>query len=129
MSEFLAVYHQVSTSYDRTIEWLHRHAFLHESVKFLNHLVPGSWVEVVLGESVANLSPPALAADELLVNLVVSYDVHVVPPLVEEVVHPLLIHAHLDHAVDWEVEGVGSCLLYTSPSPRDLSTSRMPSSA
>ena len=25
--------------------------------------------------------------------------------------------------------GVYSCLLYTSPSPRDLSTSRMPSSA
>ena len=25
--------------------------------------------------------------------------------------------------------GIGSCLLYTSPSPRDLSTSRMPSSA
>ena len=27
------------------------------------------------------------------------------------------------------VEGQISCLLYTSPSPRDLSTSRMPSSA
>ena len=26
-------------------------------------------------------------------------------------------------------EGVFNCLLYTSPSPRDLSTSRMPSSA
>ena len=26
-------------------------------------------------------------------------------------------------------ESVRSCLLYTSPSPRDLSTSRMPSSA
>ena len=26
-------------------------------------------------------------------------------------------------------DGVNSCLLYTSPSPRDLSTSRMPSSA
>ena len=25
--------------------------------------------------------------------------------------------------------GAGACLLYTSPSPRDLSTSRMPSSA
>ena len=25
--------------------------------------------------------------------------------------------------------GIGTCLLYTSPSPRDLSTSRMPSSA
>ena len=28
-----------------------------------------------------------------------------------------------------EEEEEGSCLLYTSPSPRDLSTSRMPSSA
>ena len=27
------------------------------------------------------------------------------------------------------VRGDGVCLLYTSPSPRDLSTSRMPSSA
>ena len=29
----------------------------------------------------------------------------------------------------WQLEGRKSCLLYTSPSPRDLSTSRMPSSA
>ena len=28
-----------------------------------------------------------------------------------------------------EIHWVESCLLYTSPSPRDLSTSRMPSSA
>ena len=28
-----------------------------------------------------------------------------------------------------EYYGVDTCLLYTSPSPRDLSTSRMPSSA
>ena len=28
-----------------------------------------------------------------------------------------------------ETQGLGDCLLYTSPSPRDLSTSRMPSSA
>ena len=28
-----------------------------------------------------------------------------------------------------DAEQSGSCLLYTSPSPRDLSTSRMPSSA
>ena len=30
---------------------------------------------------------------------------------------------------DISMEVVGTCLLYTSPSPRDLSTSRMPSSA
>ena len=32
-------------------------------------------------------------------------------------------------AKDMEVENFGTCLLYTSPSPRDLSTYRMPSSA
>ena len=30
---------------------------------------------------------------------------------------------------DYKVDVTGNCLLYTSPSPRDLSTSRMPSSA
>ena len=29
----------------------------------------------------------------------------------------------------WKHGGIVGCLLYTSPSPRDLSTSRMPSSA
>ena len=29
----------------------------------------------------------------------------------------------------WNKDGAFTCLLYTSPSPRDLSTSRMPSSA
>ena len=32
-------------------------------------------------------------------------------------------------AVDGDWQGVTSCLLYTSPSPRDRSVSRMPSSA
>ena len=34
-----------------------------------------------------------------------------------------------EHAYDDQGNYIGSCLLYTSPSPRDLSTSRMPSSA
>ena len=38
--------------------------------------------------------------------------------------------AECDTAIEDIVnEGIVSCLLYTSPSPRDLSTSRMPSSA
>ena len=32
-------------------------------------------------------------------------------------------------AIHYNIEAVTVCLLYTSPSPRDLSTSRMPSSA
>ena len=37
----------------------------------------------------------------------------------------------LDYGMDWEwfIRSNRACLLYTSPSPRDLSTSRMPSSA
>ena len=31
--------------------------------------------------------------------------------------------------ITYDTTGAGACLLYTSPSPRDLSTSRMPSSA
>ena len=37
------------------------------------------------------------------------------------------IRAHLEFLASDALKG--SCLLYTSPSPRDLSTSRMPSSA
>ena len=33
------------------------------------------------------------------------------------------------HGMDDPADQLGLCLLYTSPSPRDLSTSRMPSSA
>ena len=40
--------------------------------------------------------------------------------------HPLWVVGHLGMADNMFIK---SCLLYTSPSPRDLSTSRMPSSA
>ena len=39
-------------------------------------------------------------------------------------------HMHNEHkTINSLIEKLKSCLLYTSPSPRDLSTSRMPSSA
>ena len=39
---------------------------------------------------------------------------------------PTLVANYIPEGVDVTLQ---SCLLYTSPSPRDLSTSRMPSSA
>ena len=50
----------------------------------------------------------------------------------------LLLHCGPDRGVHWaaggpsrpgDVHGRGDCLLYTSPSPRDRTRSRMPSSA
>ena len=42
-------------------------------------------------------------------------------------------HAGMDWALsvlkEWDIQEYESCLLYTSPSPRDLMRSRMPSSA
>ena len=43
--------------------------------------------------------------------------------------HEVLIENNGGFEAGFENEQYKSCLLYTSPSPRDLSTSRMPSSA
>ena len=46
------------------------------------------------------------------------------------VVEPIPQYKTLDSLpIEYTEAGVINCLLYTSPSPRDLSTSRMPSSA
>ena len=41
----------------------------------------------------------------------------------------LCVEAERHVGTDCDLESLFTCLLYTSPSPRDLSTSRMPSSA
>ena len=51
--------------------------------------------------------------------------------LIDEGFHPMTVYFPLvvHGAMLVEPTETESCLLYTSPSPRDLSTSRMPSSA
>ena len=41
----------------------------------------------------------------------------------------LMSGEYREQDIDAQVHEIMDCLLYTSPSPRDLSTSRMPSSA
>ena len=50
-------------------------------------------------------------------------------PVAENIAKTLEKEGFSDVAVLPENRHLGTCLLYTSPSPRDLSTSRMPSSA
>ena len=54
-------------------------------------------------------------------SLLAKYDWYVVRKAEKSTAIPTTISTYRD--------GVRTCLLYTSPSPRDLSTSRMPSSA
>ena len=49
--------------------------------------------------------------------------------ITDSAVHNSKIANDAVDAAKLNVVGNGTCLLYTSPSPRDLSTSRMPSSA
>ena len=41
----------------------------------------------------------------------------------------LRIEKHENLKAEWKIELIETCLLYTSPSPRDAHESRMPSSA
>ena len=55
------------------------------------------------------------------------YDADISATLVSKVTERVIDQVH-----EWQnrpVDPIYPCLLYTSPSPRDLSTSRMPSSA
>ena len=60
-------------------------------------------------------------------------DKNKISPLIENKINKEFYEIfHTENAIkstDSPLEGAKSCLLYTSPSPRDLSTSRMPSSA
>ena len=63
--------------------------------------------DVAFGELVTDLTKPGLATDELLIDRVVSDNIHVIPPSVVEIMPPLLVHSHVDQAVHGEMESVG----------------------
>ena len=64
-----------------------------------------------------------LIVDTLNFQIMKGYSV----PVMFDVTHSLQLPGGLGKSTDGRREYL--CLLYTSPSPRDLSTSRMPSSA
>jgi len=104
----LSVYHEVLGSDLGSVKRLERHAVLDESICFLYHLVSGFWLDVVFSKGITDFTHPEFSADELLVDVVVTDDVHVVPPSIVVVVEPLLVHSHVNHSVSWEMQSVSS---------------------
>ena len=74
----------------------------------------------------ANLKPTLITGLEVGGQLTTTTEVENWPGDFEDLQGPDLMIRMQKHA---EKYNVNICLLYTSPSPRDLSTSRMPSSA
>ena len=70
---------------------------------------------------------------ELVLDGAGSGNINTTIPFVDHMLDLLAKHGLFDLTVeakgDTEIDHHHTCLLYTSPSPRDLSTSRMPSSA
>ena len=87
------------------IDRLVAHGFRDEAVKFADHLVASVGVNVPLAQRVSDLSMPDLTSDHLWVDVLVGNDVHVVPPAVEKIVIPLVVHAHIKHVHRGQVAG------------------------
>ena len=90
-------------------------------------VVPSLETVVETSEVIANDDDDILAFLDEDIPLAGSVPVMAEMPAVTETVTPELVASTNDVVEDLPV--LETCLLYTSPSPRDLSTSRMPSSA
>ena len=86
---------------------------------------------VVLPSSFPNLL--ANGSQGIAVGMATSIPPHNINELIDALLHLVKFPNASDITISNFVKGpdfpTGGCLLYTSPSPRDLSTSRMPSSA
>ena len=94
-----------------------------EHTKIVSQLASGAYLPPGLVERVTELS----ATSEIHQKRLAGSASVVVDMLVYG--SPSDIVKHLGPALARPDFNLGICLLYTSPSPRDLSTSRMPSSA
>ena len=101
---------------------------------FLGHfpkqkVMPGVLIVEAFGQAAAALTAAGIdkkTYENKLVFLMTVDKARFRNPVIPDCILELNIEAIRSHGKVWKYKG---CLLYTSPSPRDLSTSRMPSSA
>jgi hypothetical protein len=97
---------EVSSSHLSSVKLSEGHGVLDEAIGFLDGSIPLLWLDVALSESVSDLAIPALASNKLRINWLISSQVHVIPPSVEKVLVPLLIHSHVKHAVNRKMQSI-----------------------
>ena len=79
----------------RAIDSFVAHTFSNVTIILADHSVSGVRVEIPCSKSVCDLAEPGLSTNHLRVHVLVSNDVHIVPPTVEQIVIPLLVHTHI----------------------------------
>ena len=92
--------------------------------------------EIALGVMVIAAAPGGVTSNILTKfangDVALSVTLTAVVSLISIITVPLIVYnsaSFLGFEITKEISMINICLLYTSPSPRDLSTSRMPSSA
>lgn len=85
----------ITRFYLRAVNCLVAHGLSNETIELANHRVSSVRVDIPLTKCVCNLTKPGAATDELRVHIIVSDDVHIVPPTVEQIVVELVVHAHI----------------------------------
>ena len=98
-----------------TVDWLKNHL----DTKFNNNQIIDKLTNI--GLEVESFESSTSELDTFIVAKIINAKTH---PNADR-----LKLCDVDIGSDKTIEVVCGCLLYTSPSPRDLSTSRMPSSA
>ena len=93
--------------------------------------LPNQKISISLGKKAVKnkkLSPKKIPSQNIAKNQIkpVILDQQLFKQFKKETFQKIDLHGH---TVDEAHQALSTCLLYTSPSPRDLSTSRMPSSA
>ena len=111
----------------QTSEWL----VVTRAPMELHHLTKASpdtseEAPILPGAFIWNFDNPEEAVKRLKFSLELN-EIESFSPMIEKKHQPRLVPSDTEFDEQWHLSN--TCLLYTSPSPRDLSTSRMPSSA
>lgn len=76
---------------------------MNKVIELFDHIESLVRINIPLSKSVCNFSMPGFTSNQFWVDVIVGDNVHVVPPSVDKIMVPLMVHAHLDKIHSWEM--------------------------